>query len=58
MKEAGIWEARQNLSALLRTPDALHITLALAMEAQFLVTFDCRMADAAALYGLEVVELS
>jgi uncharacterized protein len=45
-------------SVALRTLDALHIALALAMEAQFLVTFDSRMAGAAELYGLEVVELT
>ena len=45
-------------SVALRTLDALHIALALALEAQFLVTFDSRMAAAAALFGLEVVELS
>jgi predicted nucleic acid-binding protein len=45
-------------SVALRTLDALHIALALAMDAQLLVTFDSRMADAAALHGLEVVDLS
>jgi predicted nucleic acid-binding protein len=45
-------------SLALRTLDALHIALALSAEAQLVITFDQRMADAAALYGLERVELA
>lgn len=44
-------------SVALRTLDALHIALALSGHAQLVVTFDLRMADAAALHGLEIVEL-
>ena len=44
-------------SVPLRTLDALHIALALSGAATRIVTFDTRMADAAALYGLGVVEL-
>src|SRR5881628_1871390 len=42
----------------LRTLDALHIALALLGEAKRLVTFDARMADAAALHGLSIVQVS
>jgi predicted nucleic acid-binding protein len=41
----------------LRTLDALHIALAVSGGAMHIVTFDVRMADAAALHGLHVVEL-
>jgi predicted nucleic acid-binding protein len=42
----------------LRTLDALHVALALSGEAQQIVTFDDRMADAARLNGLDVVEVT
>lgn len=45
-------------SVALRTLDALHIALALSGSAQRIVTFDVRMADAAALHGLEIVDVS
>lgn len=45
-------------SVALRTLDALHIALALSMQAQLLVTFDPLMAHVAAINGLEVVELA
>jgi predicted nucleic acid-binding protein len=41
----------------LRTLDALQITLALSAQAQTVVTFDTRTADAAVLHGLEIVQL-
>ena len=41
----------------LRTLDALHVALALSGAAARVITFDARMADAAALHGLHVVEL-
>ena len=44
-------------SVALRTLDALHIALALSGQAQRVLTFDDRMADAAALHGLGLVEL-
>ena len=44
-------------SVSLRTLDALHLTLALSVSAQSLITFDSRMKAAAALQGLDVVEL-
>jgi predicted nucleic acid-binding protein len=40
----------------LRTLDALHIALALAGAASVFITFDGRLADAAVLHGLHVVE--
>jgi predicted nucleic acid-binding protein len=40
----------------LRTLDALHISLALSRGAALMITFDVRMANAAALHGLRVVE--
>ena len=40
----------------LRTLDALHISLALSGGARRLITFDVRMAQAAALHGLRIVE--
>jgi len=43
-------------SVPLRTLDALHIALALNRGATRLLTFDVRMADAAALHGLLVVK--
>jgi predicted nucleic acid-binding protein len=45
-------------SVALRTLDALHIALAVTGLAQRVVTFDSRMKAAAALHGLEIVELS
>jgi uncharacterized protein len=54
-------EAEQMLlsteSTALRTLDALHIALALTANAQLILTFDPRMADAAMLHGLELVTL-
>jgi len=44
-------------SLALGTLDALHVALALSGQAQRVITFDVRMADAAVLYGLEIVEL-
>jgi predicted nucleic acid-binding protein len=44
-------------SVPLRTLDALHIALALSGQAQRVVTFDPRLAEAAALNGLEIVQL-
>ena len=44
-------------SVALRTLDALHLALALSGQAQMLITFDLRMADAAILHGLEVIEI-
>ena len=44
-------------SVPLRTLDALHIALAISGEARHVLTFDGRMAEAAALHGLQVVEL-
>jgi predicted nucleic acid-binding protein len=41
----------------LRTLDALHIALALGGGAEHIITFDSRMAEAAALHGLIVVSL-
>ena len=41
----------------LRTLDALHIALAVSGEAVSIVTFDLRMAEAAALHGLQVVHI-
>ena len=40
-----------------RTLDALHIALAVAGKASGVLTFDSRMAEAAALQGLEIVQL-
>jgi predicted nucleic acid-binding protein len=40
-----------------RTLDALHIALAVSGEAGFIVTFDARMSEAAALHGLKIVRL-
>ena len=42
-------------SIALRTLDALHIGLALSGEANHVITFDNRMAEAAALQGLKVI---
>jgi hypothetical protein len=44
-------------SVPLRTLDALHIALALSAQARRVVTFDSRMAEAAALHGLEIVPM-
>ena len=44
-------------SVPLRTLDALHIALAVSGEATHVVTFDRRMAEAAALHGLQVAQL-
>ena len=44
-------------SVPLRTLDALHIALAVSGEATHVVTFDRRMAEAAALRGLQVAQL-
>jgi predicted nucleic acid-binding protein len=44
-------------SVALRTLDALHVAIALSGQAQSIVTFDLRMADAAALHGLDIVEV-
>jgi predicted nucleic acid-binding protein len=44
-------------SVPLRTLDALHISLALSGAATRVVTFDVRMAQAATLHGLNVVDL-
>jgi predicted nucleic acid-binding protein len=44
-------------SVPLRTLDALHISLALSGAATRVVTFDVRMAQAATLHGLDVVDL-
>ena len=41
----------------LRTLDALHISLAMSGGATSLVTFDLRMAEAANLHGLQVIDL-
>jgi predicted nucleic acid-binding protein len=40
----------------LRTLDALHIALALSRGAMQIITFDVRMANAAALHGLRIVD--
>jgi uncharacterized protein len=45
-------------SVPLRTLDALHIALALSGAATRVITFDARMANAAALHGMHVVELT
>jgi predicted nucleic acid-binding protein len=45
-------------SIALRTLDALHIALALSGPANRVITFDQRMAEAAALYGLDIVKLA
>jgi predicted nucleic acid-binding protein len=44
-------------SAPLRTLDALHIALALSGAAERVITFDVRMASAAAVHGLEIVKI-
>ena len=44
-------------SVPLRTLDALHIALALSVESKYILTFDSRMADAATLQGLQIVEV-
>ena len=44
-------------SVALRTLDALHISLALSDAATRVITFDVRMANAAALHGLHIVDL-
>lgn len=44
-------------SVPLRTLDALHIALAVSGEARRVITFDGRMAEAAVLHGLQVVDL-
>ena len=44
-------------SVALRTLDALHIAIALSAQAQAVITFDLRMAEAAALYGLEIIHV-
>jgi uncharacterized protein len=41
----------------LRTLDALHIALAIFGEARSIVTFDVRLAEAAAVHGLQAVQL-
>jgi predicted nucleic acid-binding protein len=40
----------------LRTLDALHIALAISGKATSIATFDLRLAEAAALYGLQVAK--
>lgn len=40
-----------------RTLDALHIALAVSGEAKYLITFDRRMSEAAAINGLRTVKL-
>jgi uncharacterized protein len=40
----------------LRTLDALHIALAISSKATYVATFDVRLAEAAALHGMQVVE--
>ena len=44
-------------SVPLRTLDALHIALAISGEAGSVLTFDGRMAEAAALHGLQIVKV-
>ena len=44
-------------SVSLRTLDALHIALAVSGETSRVMTFDRHMAEAAVLYGLQVVQL-
>lgn len=44
-------------SVPLRTLDALHIALAVSGEATRVITFDVRIAEAATLHGLQVVQL-
>jgi predicted nucleic acid-binding protein len=44
-------------SVPLRTLDALHIALALSADASSVITFDDRLAEAAGLYGLQLVQL-
>jgi predicted nucleic acid-binding protein len=44
-------------SIALRTLDALHIALAIFGEARSIVTFDVRLAEAAAVHGLQAVQL-
>jgi predicted nucleic acid-binding protein len=44
-------------SVPLRTLDSLHISLALSGAATHVITFDVRMAEAAALHGLHIVQL-
>lgn len=44
-------------SVALRTLDALHVALALSGPALRMITFDGRMKAAAAIHGLEIVEL-
>ena len=44
-------------SVALRTLDALHVALALSGPARRVITFDERMAGAAALLGLEIIDL-
>jgi predicted nucleic acid-binding protein len=44
-------------SVPLRTLDALHIALAFSGSATRMITFDSRLADAAVLHGLHVVQL-
>ena len=41
----------------LRTLDALHIAMAVAGEAKSILTFDRGLAEAAALHGLEIIQL-
>ncbi len=43
-------------SVPVRTLDALHIVLALSGLAERMITFDVRMANAALVHGLEIVE--
>jgi len=45
-------------SVPLRTLDALHIALAVSGEARRVITFDSRMAEAAVLHGLQLVQLA
>ena len=49
-------DTARRLAIPLRTLDALHIALAISGQANALITFDSRMAEAAALYGLTVVQ--
>jgi uncharacterized protein len=42
-------------SSQLRSLDALHLAAAIAVGAQFLVTYDHRLTDSAATLGLQVI---
>jgi uncharacterized protein len=52
LKQAIIWI--QSLDLPLRTPDALHLAIAMRLEAR-LMTFDRQMAQSAASLGIEVL---